>query len=105
MPLERRIFDRYRFSQGHGMRIVGAGGKWECPCTMVDVSEAGARLRLGVQVAGLDLSEFTLILSKTGNAQRKCAMVWQDGDYIGVRFLDQPPGEMPVTSRTANPVA
>ena len=105
MPLERRIFDRYRFSQGHGMRIVGAGGKWECPCTMVDVSEAGARLRLGVQVAGLDLSEFTLILSKTGNAQRKCAMVWQDGDYIGVRFLDQPPGEMPISSRTANPVA
>ena len=102
MPPERRIFDRYRFSQGHGMRIVGPDGKWQCPCTMVDVSEAGARLRLGVPVAGLDLSEFTLMLSKFGDAQRKCAMVWQDGDYVGVRFLDKGTAPMP---GLAKPVA
>ena len=105
MPLERRIFDRYRFSQGHGMRIVGADGKWECPCTMVDISEAGARLRLAIQVPGLDLSEFTLLLSKTGEARRKCAMVWQDGDYIGVRFLDQAPADIPRMPSVANTVA
>lgn len=95
MPPERRIFDRYRFSQGHGMRIVGLDGKWECPCTMVDVSEAGARLRLGVTAPGLDLSEFTLMLSKFGDSKRRCALVWQDGDYIGVRFLDKSTAPMP----------
>lgn len=104
MPPERRIFDRYRFSQGHGMRIVGPGGKWECPCTMVDVSENGARLRLGVQVSGLDLSEFTLMLSKFGDSKRQCSLVWQDGDYIGIRFLDQAAGAMTNPLKAANSV-
>ena len=96
MPPERRIFDRYRFSQGHGTRIVGPGGKWECPCTLVDFSENGARLRLGVQVAGLDLSEFTLMPAKAGDTERKCALVWQDGDYLGIRFLDKAPADKPI---------
>ena len=104
MPPERRIFDRYRFSQGHGMRIVGSGGKWECPCTMVDISDTGARLRLGIHVPGLDLSEFTLMLSKFGDSQRKCTIVWQDGDYIGVRFLDQASENIPVAAAVPNPV-
>lgn len=103
MPLERRRFDRYRFSQGHGMRMIGPGGQWECPCTMVDVSEGGARLRLGAQVPVSERTEFTLVLSKTGNARRQCAVVWQDGDYIGVRFLDQ--ADMPLVSGITSPAA
>ena len=80
------------------MRIVGPGGKWECPCTMVDVSDSGARLRLGVQVAGLDLSSFTLKLSKFGGSERQCELVWQDGDYVGVRFLEKSPNLAPATA-------
>ena len=80
------------------MRIVGPGGKWECPCTMVDVSDNGARLRLGVPVTGLDLSSFTLKLSKFGESERQCELVWHDGDYIGVRFLEKAPGLVSATA-------
>ena len=106
MTAERRLYDRYRFSQGYGMRIVGPDGQWECPVTMVDVSQAGARLRLGVVVPGLDLSEFTLMLSKFSPAHRKCGKVWQDGEYLGVRFLDAPIPNMPgIPKKELEPVA
>jgi hypothetical protein len=54
-------------------------------CTLVDVSEYGARL------AGRDIervpSEFTLLLSKTGRPRQRCSVVWKLNNEIGVKFV------------------
>jgi hypothetical protein len=56
------------------------------PCTMLDVSASGARLKLPAEVAAP--SEFVLLLSKVNAAmRRRCAVAWHDKQMIGVRFL------------------
>ena len=51
-------------------------------CTLVDISQTGARLiATGTdQIPG----EFTLLL---GGAVRKCRVVWQNEPHLGVQFL------------------
>jgi PilZ domain len=51
-------------------------------CTLVDISETGARLiATGTdQIPG----EFTLLL---GGAFRKCRVVWRNEPHLGVQFL------------------
>jgi PilZ domain len=54
-------------------------------CTLVDVSEYGARL------TGRDIervpSEFTLLLSKSGQPRQRCNVVWKLNNEIGVKFV------------------
>jgi hypothetical protein len=54
-------------------------------CTLVDVSEYGARL------AGRDIervpSEFMLLLSKTDQPGQRCNVVWKLNNEIGVKFV------------------
>ncbi len=88
MP-ERRGIDRYRFGQGYSMRIVAHDGSWQVPCTIIDVSETGAKLHLDAPVDGIELKSFVLKLSQFGNAQRECDLAWHRGDFIGVRFIRQ----------------
>ncbi len=52
MP-ERRNIDRYRFGQGYGMQIIDRDGAWQSPCTMIDVSQTGARLHLDAPADGI----------------------------------------------------
>jgi hypothetical protein len=54
---------------------------------MIDVSQTGARLLVEGSLEGLDLKEFFLLLSSTGLAYRRCALVRVDGNHIGVAFL------------------
>lgn len=54
---------------------------------MLDVSQNGAKLRVSESVQKLNLREFFLLLTSTGNAYRRCELAWIDGDQIGVRFL------------------
>lgn len=54
------------------------------PCTILDVSDIGARLQLQ------DESElppnFVLLLTPNGGPRRQCRVVWQTGVAVGVEF-------------------
>ena len=82
-----RKSERVDFERGIHVYIMGIDGTWRRDCTMVDVSQTGARLRVEGSLEGLDLKEFFLLLSSTGLAFRRCQMVRVTGDQIGVKFL------------------
>ncbi|HWM46292.1 MAG TPA: PilZ domain-containing protein [Xanthobacteraceae bacterium] len=88
MP-ERRIIERYRFGQGYTMRLMARDGSWQVPCTIIDVSQTGAKLHLDAPIDGIELKDFILKLSQFGTAQRDCELAWHRGDFIGVRFTKQ----------------
>jgi hypothetical protein len=85
----RRDAKRVRLSHGFNMQVVGPEGAWRRACTLLDVSDSGARLHLDGPLDGLELQEFLLKLSAIGNAHRRCKLVWKDGNYVGVRFLER----------------
>ena len=56
------------------------------PCTMLDVSATGARLKMPAETDAP--SEFILLLYKVNAAmRRRCAVTWHDEKTMGVRFL------------------
>ena len=54
-------------------------------CTVLDVSEDGARIMLS-STAELP-KEFWLVLTKDGTRRRHCRMVWRTETQIGVEYL------------------
>jgi len=88
--LERRVAERYRFSQGYVMRVAARDGSWQVPCTIIDVSDSGAKLHLDAPAEGIAFKDFVLKLTQFGTAQRDCELAWHRGDFIGVRFVKQP---------------
>lgn len=55
-------------------------------CSIADISETGARLELANDA---ELPErFMLLLTKTGDARRRCRVVWRTGLTVGVEFPD-----------------
>jgi hypothetical protein len=54
-------------------------------CTISDISQTGAQLEL----ASADdcPAKFDMIISKNGRVQRRCAVVWQVENRVGVKFL------------------
>jgi hypothetical protein len=54
-------------------------------CTVLDVSEGGARIALSSKEA--PSKEFWLVLSKDGTRRRRCRLIWRTGDQIGVGYL------------------
>jgi PilZ domain len=55
-------------------------------CSIIDVSETGARLELA---SNEELPErFMLLLTKAGDARRRCRVVWRTGSAVGVEFPD-----------------
>ncbi len=87
MAYGERKSGRVDFERGIHVYIMGIDGTWRRDCTMIDVSQTGARLRIEGSFEGLDLKEFFLLLSSTGLAFRRCRMVRIDGDQIGIEFL------------------
>ena len=64
-------------------------GKPICGCVMRDISETGARLKIGEGASVPDAqlpAKFILAISKSGNVFRPCELVWRHKDEIGVRF-------------------
>jgi methyl-accepting chemotaxis protein len=53
-------------------------------CSIADISETGARIILTQDCELPD--QFVLLLSRGGQARRKCRLVWRDGLAIGVAF-------------------
>jgi hypothetical protein len=90
MPFGDRKSERVDFERGIHVQIMGIDGTWRRDCTMFDVSQTGARLRIEGSFEGLDLKEFFLLLSSTGLAYRRCKLVRVAGDQIGVGFLQAP---------------
>ena len=82
-----RKSERVNFDRGVPVFMMGIDGTWRRACTMRDVSQTGARLRVEGSLEGLDLKEFFLLLSSTGLAYRRCQLVRLAGDEIGVEFL------------------
>lgn len=87
----RRKLHRVVFSRGIDVQIFAIDGTWRRPCTMLDVSETGARLALKSSIEGLNLKEFFLVLSSMGMAFRRCELAWINGDQIGASFLVESP--------------
>jgi PilZ domain len=87
MAFGDRKSNRVDFERGIRVYIMGIDGTWRRDCTMIDVSQTGARLCIEGSLEGLDLKEFFLLLSSTGLAYRRCRMVRLAGDQIGVEFL------------------
>ncbi len=55
------------------------------PCTLLDISSGGARLKLDGDFAAP--TEFTLLLSKFNSAMRRqCTIAWANEKQVGVRF-------------------
>ncbi len=87
MPYGDRKSERVDFVRGIPVYIMGIDGTWRRDCTMFDVSQTGARLRIEGSLRGLDLKEFFLLLSATGLAFRRCQLVRVAGNHIGIKFL------------------
>lgn len=83
-----RKADRVTFATGYAVLIMGIDGTWQRPCTMLDISNSGARLQVKDSIEGLNLKEFFLLLSSTGLAFRRCELVRANGDEIGVKFVE-----------------
>jgi PilZ domain len=56
-----------------------------CFVLVANISEGGAKLS---RLENSDVPDrFTMVLSTRSGLQRKCAVVWQNHEEIGVRFL------------------
>jgi hypothetical protein len=53
-------------------------------CTVVDLSDLGARLAVGDAARLPD--EFTILLSPFTRPFRRCRLVWRKNGYVGVEF-------------------
>jgi hypothetical protein len=54
------------------------------PCTVLDISENGGRVRLD---AGPPLPDhFELLFTSAGTVRRDCRVVWRQDNYLGVEF-------------------
>jgi hypothetical protein len=89
MAYGERKSGRVDFERGIHVYIMGVDGTRRRDCTMIDVSQTGACLRIEGSFEGLDLNEFFLLPSPTGLAFRRRRMARIDGDQIGIEFLAQ----------------
>lgn len=69
----------------HWRAMIMAGNETPRSCTVTDVSESGARLKIDKPY---ELPEkFVLLLSSSGNARRLCRVIWRSKKDAGVKFL------------------
>ena len=54
-------------------------------CTVLDVSDGGARIMVSSLVRLPP--EFWLVLSKDGSRRRRCRSVWRSDEQVGVTYL------------------
>ena len=67
-------------------------GKESLPCTLLDVSDLGARLR--TEHARELPEHFTIALTERGVPRRQCRVVWRGDHEVGVSFeADKTDGE------------
>jgi hypothetical protein len=84
---QRRVGERVVFERGYTAHMMAIDGTWRRGCSLLHVSEDGARLAVEGSVVGLPLKEFFLLLSSPRLAYRRCELAWVNGEEIGVNFL------------------
>ena len=65
--------------------MIGATGQPIGECTIVDVSNSGARLLLENAIEPPD--SFVLIMARNGDVRRHCEVTWRDDESVGVKFV------------------
>jgi hypothetical protein len=85
--VDQRKANRVVFEKGFAANMMAIDGTWRRPCTMLDVSETGARLSIDGSIQGLALTEFFLVFSTVGKAYRRCELAWVNGNEAGVHFI------------------
>ena len=84
-PDELRIAPRRRMLKS-GI-VAYSGRHCTIPCTVRDISDGGARLRVTSSLLAPDT--FELIIESEG-LEADCEVVWRDESQIGVRFVGAP---------------
>ena len=87
---DKRKERRVTFARGVAVHIMAIDGTWRRACTMEDISTIGTKLSTEESIAGLNLTEFFLLLSTTGLAFRRCSLAWVNGNQFGVTFVTPP---------------
>jgi hypothetical protein len=87
MRFENRKAHRVRLDHRLPVNLMGVDGTWRRSCTILDISDTGAKLEVEGPVDVLQAREFFLLLSCTGLAYRRCSLVWIDGSQVGVHFI------------------
>lgn len=80
---ERREFDRK--SAYIGAHAVIANSDMTVDCTILDVSESGAQLK--INELDKEIARFKLFVPKTDH-MHECQVVWRVGKRLGVNFLN-----------------
>jgi hypothetical protein len=76
---------RHARKQFHWRATVMPAGGPERSCTVTDVSESGARLKIDKPD---ELPEkFFLLLTSSGKARRLCRVIWRSKKDAGVKFV------------------
>jgi hypothetical protein len=55
-----------------------------CPCTVLDVSQGGSRVRVEARTTIPD--HFYLLFTRTASVRRECRVIWRHEQYLGVAF-------------------
>jgi hypothetical protein len=84
---QRRSGERVVFEKGYEAHMMAIDGTWRRDCLLLDISETGGKLMVQASIVGLNLTEFFLLLSRTGLAYRRCELAWVNGEQIGVTFI------------------
>lgn len=87
-----------------GARIIFNNGQSSYDVVIRDLSEGGAKLKLGA-ATWIVPDHFDLIVSNanTGTPTRHhCEKRWQRGDLVGARFLQAPQKRLPAAPAAAN---
>jgi hypothetical protein len=76
-----------RFEQPLEARLLSCDGAVICECSVLDLSESAARLKIAAPVA--HPAEFFLLLSTFGRpVYRRCLRDWSEGALMGVTILN-----------------
>jgi hypothetical protein len=73
---ESRGAPRVVFSHQVDGCMMGIDGTWRRSCVIEDISDSGAKPKVGGPLTGLALKEFFLLLASRGLAYRRCELVW-----------------------------
>jgi len=75
-------------------KIATTGNAFLCECTIYDVSDTGARLRVDPNVI---IPDEIIVLDESCNTIAEATVRWREGLYIGVSYL-LPPADMKLFS-------
>ncbi|WP_150497536.1 PilZ domain-containing protein [Roseibium aquae] len=90
---DQRLHPRRRTRLRPG-KIATTGNTFLCECTIYDVSDAGARLRVAPNVV---IPDEIIVLDEVQNTVAEAEVRWRDGLYIGVAYV-LPPADLKLFS-------